>query len=230
MKKADGKIDRKMVDFCYDKKNSTYQQPISKMNIPLNISQVNFKKNLPQEIQVFSQEELQQFGQGAIIKKQKEYYMVIHHRQFTIQCPILRMDDGSYQIIWPSFKLPNRPYPVYVYLYAAAWYLSTGESMRAAAQKAMRVFGLETFSHSTICRFLQKIYQVLPYLICLGAQIINDWGIATSAVIRRRHWDEVQHKKARDLYGLINPALRSPPEFGNWLAYEFWQDTNNFIA
>lgn len=200
------------------------------MNITLNISQVNFKKNLPREIQVFSEEELQQFGQGAIIKKQKEYFMVINHRQFIIQCPVLQMDDGSYQVIWPSFKLPNRPYPVYVYLYAAAWYLSSGESMRAAAQKAMRVFGLETFSHSTICRFLQKIYQVLPYLISFGAQIINNWRAAATRIVRRRHWDEAQYQKAGELYRVINPALRSPPEFSSWLAYEYWQNTHNFIV
>ncbi|MCL5779537.1 MAG: hypothetical protein M1119_01020 [Firmicutes bacterium] len=47
------------------------------------------------------------------------------------------MDDGSYRIIWPSFKLPNRPYPVFVYLYAAARYLSSGESMRVTAHNVM---------------------------------------------------------------------------------------------
>ncbi|MBS4022355.1 MAG: hypothetical protein KGZ79_08035 [Dethiobacter sp.] len=155
--------------FVANTKKPKPSTPTSKMNITLNISQVNFKKNLPREIQVFSEEELQQFGQGAIIKKQKEYFMVINHRQFIIQCPVLQMDDGSYQVIWPSFKLPNRPYPVYVYLYAAAWYLSSGESMRAAAQKAMRVFGLEHkgflifySSHSGYCSGLS------PYLSMTG--------------------------------------------------------------
>lgn len=201
------------------------------MIITLRISQVNFKKRTPREIQVFSEEELQEFiAHGAVIKKNKQYLMVLHYRQITIECPILLMNDGSYQIVWPSFKLPNRPYPVYVYLYAAAWYLSSGESMRVTAQKVIRAFGLETFSHTTISRFLRKLYQTLPYLLRYGIQIINDWGLTTSQVIGRKHWDEPQYEKAQQLNGLIDPVLRSPPEFGNWLAYQYWTETNNFIV
>ncbi len=136
------------------------------MNITLKISTVNLKNRLPQEVQAFSAEELQEFiTKGVVIQRNKQYLLIIHHRQFTLECPILLMDDGSYQMIWPSFKLPNRPYPVFVYLYAAARYLSSGESQRSTAQKVIHVFGLETFSHSTLCRFLAKIYQILPYLI-----------------------------------------------------------------
>lgn len=201
------------------------------MIITLRISQVNFKKRTPREIQVFSEEELQEFiAHGAVIKKNKQYLMVLHYRQITIECPILLMNDGSYQIVWPSFKLPNRPYPVYVYLYAAAWYLSSGESMRVTAQKVIHAFGLETFSHTTISRFLRKLYQTLPYLLRYGIQIINDWGLTMSQVIGRKHWDEPQYEKAQQLNGLIDPVLRSPPEFGNWLAYQYWTEANNFIV
>lgn len=207
------------------------QKPISKMIITLKICQVNFKKRLPQEIQVFSEEELQEFiAQGAVIMKSKQYLLVLHYRQFTIECPILLMEDGSYQIIWPSFKLPNRPYPIYVYLYAAAWYLSSGESMRVAARKVINVFGLTTFSHTTISRFLRKLYQTLPYLLHYGAQIVKGWDHAISRVIRRKHWDEPQYEKAQQLNGLIEPVLRSPPEVGNWLAYQYWTDTKKFIV
>jgi hypothetical protein len=156
---------------------------ISKMIIALKISHVNFKKQHPQEIQVFSQEELQEFlSQGAVIKDNKQYRMIINYRQFVIECPILLRVDGQYQLIWPSFKLPNRPYPIYVYLYAAAWYLSSSESMRTTAQKIIPTFGLETFSHTTISRFLSKLYQVLPYLLGYEAQIVKRWGASLSRV------------------------------------------------
>lgn len=83
------------------------------MIITLKICQVNFKKRLPQEIQVFSEEELREFlAQGAVIKKNKQYHLIIHYRQLVIQCPILLTPEGQYQLIWPSFKLPNRPYPL----------------------------------------------------------------------------------------------------------------------
>lgn len=102
--------------------------------------------------------------------------------------------------------------------------------MRVTAKKVIHIFGLETFSHTTISRFLRKLYQTLPYLICYGSQIVNDWGVTMSQVIGRKHWDEQQYKKAQQLNELIDPVLRSPPEFGNWLAYQYWKDTFNFIV
>jgi hypothetical protein len=204
---------------------------ISKMIITLKISHVNFKKQQPQEIQVFSQEELQEFlNQGTVIKKKKHYRMIINYRQFVLECPILLRTDGQYQIIWPSFKLPNRPYPIYVYLYAAAWYLSSSESMRTTAQKIIPTFGLETFSHTTISRFLSKLYQVLPYLLGYGAQIVKRWGASLSQVSKRKSWDKEYYQKAYQLNKLIEPVLRSPPEFSNYLANQYWQDTHEFIV
>jgi hypothetical protein len=201
------------------------------MIITLKYAKVNFQMRLPGEIRVFDEEELQElFSIGAIIKKHNKYILILHHRQITIECPVMCMADGSYRIIWPSFKLPNRPYPIFVYLYAAAWYLSSGQSMRATAQKVKQVFGLKTFAHTTISRFLQSIYQTLPYLIRYGAQIIKDFGITLSPVAKRKNWDDAQYEKAQQLNELIDPVLRSPPEFSNWLAYQYWQDTANFIV
>ena len=132
------------------------------MNITLRISHVNFKdKKLPLEVMVFSADKLQEFArQGTIMKKNRQYRLVVHYRQFTIECPVLQMSDGSYQMIWPSFKLPYRPYPVFVYLFAVAWYLSGGESQWATAERAMHFFGLETFSHTTVGRFLRRLYPI----------------------------------------------------------------------
>lgn len=202
------------------------------MNITLRISHVNLKdKKLPLEIRVFSEEELQEFTRrGTIMKKHRQYRLVVHYRQFTIECPVLQTDDGNYRIIWPSFKLPNRPYPVFVYLYAVAWYLSSGESQRATAEKVMHFFGLETFSHTTLGRFLPRLYLILPYLIQYGVQIVNTWGVAASLVIPRKHWDKSRYSLAEQLISLIEPVLRSPPEFGSWLAYVYWTDTSKFIV
>lgn len=201
------------------------------MNITLKISTVNLKNRLPQEVSVFSTEELQEFiKQGMVIKRSKRYLLLIHHRQFTIECPILHMESGEFQMIWPSFKLPHRPYPVFVYLNAVAWYLSSGESMRSIAQKVSHFFGLSTFCHSTLCRFLPKLYPILPILIKYGAQIINNWGATTSQIVPRKHWDNPQCLGAERLYGLLEPALRAPPVFGSWLAYQYWTETGRFLV
>jgi hypothetical protein len=204
---------------------------ISEMIITLKIPSYNLNKRPAQEPLRFSEEELQEYlSLRAEIKKNKQYAMIIHYHMITIECPILLMEDGSYQIIWPSFKLPNRPYPVFVYLYAAALYLSSGESMRKTAERVIKLFGLATFSHSTISRFLRRIYQTLPELIRYGAQVASEWGAVLSRVIRRKHWDEALYEKAVQLCSLIDPILRAPPEFGNWLAQQYWQDRMSFLV
>jgi len=200
------------------------------MIITLKISNVNLKKVQPYEILVFSDEDLQEFlAQGTVTKRKKQYVMIIHHRQITIECPILKLNDGSYQVIWPSFKLPNRPYPVFVYLFAATLYLSSNNSMRLTAQKVIKTFGLATFSHTTISRLLIKLYKALPYLISYGAQITDAFGSIVSQVVKRKHWDEQKYKNAQQLNELICYAQQSPPEFGNWLANQYWKGTSSFI-
>lgn len=183
-------------------------------------------------MRLFTEEELQEFfSQGAVItKKRKEYLIVLQYRRISIECPVLRMADGRYLVIWPSFKLPHRPYPAFVYLYAAAWYLSSGDTQRVTAEKVMKVFGLGTFAHTTISRFLTAMYKALPGLIQYGARIIKDWGGGVPAAIKRRHWDDAQYETANQLCRLIDPTLRSPPEFGNWLAYEYWKATYRFLV
>ena len=219
-----------MVSYYRKNKTTICRITISKMIITLKFSNVNLKNVQDYEILVFSDEDLQEFlSQGTLIKRKKKYLMIIHRRQITIECPILRLNDGRYQVIWPSFKLPNRPYPVFVYLYAAALYLSSKDSMRLTSQKVIKEFGLATFSHTTICRFLKKLYITLPYLIGYGAQITNTFGSIISQVINRKHWDNQKYIMAQQLNKVICPVLRSAPEFGNWLANQYWKDTNSFI-
>lgn len=59
------------------------------MNITLKISKVNFKKSHSQEIQVFSEEELKQFGQGVIVvNKDRSNLLIISFWYFTMMCGI----------------------------------------------------------------------------------------------------------------------------------------------
>ena len=202
-----------------------------KMIITLRTPSYNLNKKHLQKALRFSDEDLQELlSLRAVIVKNKQYVMVLNYHDITIECPVLKMKDGSYQIVWPSFKLPNRPYPVFVYLYAAALYLSSEDSMRDTAAKTIKAFGLETFAHTTISRFLPKIYQTLPGLIGYGAQVASEWGAGLSRVIRRKHWDEALYEKAVQLCSLIDPVLRAPPEFGNWLAQQYWQNRMRFLV
>ncbi len=201
------------------------------MIITLRTPSYNLNKKHLQKALRFSDEDLQELlSLRAVIVKNKQYVMVLHYRTITIECPVLKMKDGTYQIIWPSFKLPHRSHPAFVYLYAAVMYLSSKESMRDTAARTIKAFGLATFSHTTISRFLPRIYQTLPGLVSYGAQVASEWGAGLSRVIRRRRWDEALHEKAVQLCRLIDPILRAPPEFGNWLAQQYWQDAARFLV
>ncbi|OLN31448.1 hypothetical protein DSOL_2621 [Desulfosporosinus metallidurans] len=35
---------------------------------------------------------------------------------------------------------------------------------------------------------------------------------------------------AEQLIGLLEPVLRAPPEFGSWLAYQYFTDTDHFLV
>ena len=85
--------------------------------------------------------------------------------------------------------------------------------MRKAAEKTRKVFGMETFDHSTICRFLTKIYLAIPALVRYGAQIMSEWGALVTRATRRKRWDEEMYEKAEQLCGLIDHILRAPPAF-----------------
>ena len=202
-----------------------------KMIITLRIPSYNLNKKHLQKALRFSDEDLQELlSLRAVIVKNKQYVMVLHYHTITIECPVLKMKDGTYQIVWPSFKLPNRPYPVFVYLYAAVLYLSSEESMRDTAARTSKPSAWRHFLTQPFPGSLPKIYQTLPGLISYGAQVASEWGAGLSRVIRRRRWDEALHEKAVQLCSLIDPVLRAPPEFGNWLAQQYWQDRMRFLV
>ena len=54
--------------------------------------------------------------------------------------------------ITPDCMSSHRPYPVYVYLFAVALYELTDMSQRDAAKITADLFGIESFSASTLCR------------------------------------------------------------------------------
>jgi hypothetical protein len=65
-------------------------------------------------------------------------------------------------VILPEYLLPRKWYPIQVYLYAINEYCNDRNmSQRKAAEKAIKLFGLETFAHTTLGRSLKKLYKVI---------------------------------------------------------------------
>ncbi len=100
---------------------------------------------------------------GLITKKLSTYRFVLNCREIQIECPVIIHDKKPIAIILPAFKIPYRPYPVFVYLFAVTLCL-TGLSMRKAAVMAGKKFGILNFSHSTISRAFSLMAANFPIL------------------------------------------------------------------
>jgi len=89
--------------------------------------------------------------------KERAYALGFGHDVYQIYCPEIQ-EDGIKYLIVPEFMIPGRPYPVYVYMYAISLYSSNPKmGQREAAEKTGKRFGIEKFSHSTVCRAMKRL-------------------------------------------------------------------------
>jgi len=93
---------------------------------------------------------------GIIAKKLHTYHLVVNFREIQVECPVILRDKHPVAVLLPAFKLPYRPYPCFVYLFAVALHL-TGVTMRKSAIMAGKKFGIPSFSHSTISRAFSRM-------------------------------------------------------------------------
>lgn len=136
-------------------------------------------------------------------------------------------------VIWPAIKLPNRKYPVYVYLYAAALYLSCNLSMRNVAAKVRNIFGLDKFSHSTVSRSLKKLAVIVDDLFRLMAADIPEYNDISCRdnLVPRRGWDTTRQDKYRKLLHVLFPVLDKleTVEYGSLLNFKYFNKSMKFL-
>lgn len=173
---------------------------------------------------------LDELKTGKYLRRKLAYYKFFIEKKLILLCPMLKIKGGKNAVLWPSEKLPGRPYPVYVYLYAAAVYLTEDISMRKAAEKTRNKFDLETFSHSTLSRALKKLRKnILQYLPLF--RLFIGINLCRPPLIKRRRWREDQteeYKKLLDVIGSVLIEDRGLP-FGANLNYRFYNVTQKFI-
>jgi hypothetical protein len=186
---------------------------------PLNI--------LDDKIFVMKEEELVIVSSlGLLTKRNQTYAVSFNYRDYQLICPVLKAGNGTTAVLWPSFKLPRRRYPVYVYLYAVARYLSSDLSMRAVAVEVRKEFGLATFSHSTLSRTLRKLAAEVDEIAALAQAS----PCSCMPLIGRRHWTEERRQTYTELLHALSPILvGSAPDQSNRLAYLFYNRYGRFL-
>jgi len=182
-----------------------------------------------------SSEEFNKLRQsGVVAKKKRLYRMVLHYRDIQVECPVQLEGKKPVGIILPAWKLPYRKYPVFVYLYAVALYL-TGESMRTAARETAEKFGVPKFSHSTVSRTLGALTLKVAELaaICpFESELPQAGGVTPAAsqpsLVVRPRWKEVLKQAAPQLFNVL-ASLFSSPESGSMLAYRYFTQYSRLL-
>ena len=149
---------------------------------------------------------------GIISKKLHAYRLVLNFREIQVECPVILRDKHPVAVLLPAFKLPYRPYPFFVYLFAVALYL-TGLSMRKAAIIAGKKFGIPNFSHSTISRAFYRMAlnsTMLETLLHDEASIDTTTNIALPGkpkCIVSSCCSDTKKKAAPLLFSVLSPIL-----------------------
>ena len=176
-----------------------------------------------------SNETLENLSSGGLTRRRKvTYKLFINHRELQLECPLLKHPQHKNIVLWPADKLPYRKYPVYVYLYAVALYLSTNLSMRSAAAEVKKTFGLDGFSHSTLCRTLKKLKESSFELSLITSVISKD---EEPPLVMRKGWGPARQEQNRLLLCRLAPVLDSLQTiaYSSLLNYRHFNNTQKFL-
>ncbi|MDO9529273.1 MAG: hypothetical protein Q7J27_08945 [Syntrophales bacterium] len=199
------------------------------MIVSLTLEKINIQNN--DYRCTFSAETLEKLSSGGLKRRRTiTYKLYINNRELQLECPMLKHPQHKNIVLWPASKLPYRKHPVYVYLYAVALYLSSNMSMRSVAAKARKHFGLASFSHSTLCRTLQKLKEIIPELFLITES--NPLEEAPSCtLVLRNNWDLVRQEQYRLLLYILSPVLNKPQtiNYSSLLNYRYYNRTVKFL-
>jgi hypothetical protein len=199
------------------------------MIITLTLEKINIQKD--DYRCTFSAETLEKLSSGGYKRRRTiAYKLYINNRELQLECPLLKHPLYKTIVLWPASKLPYRKHPVYVYLYAVALYLSSNMSMRNVAAKVRKYFGLASFSHSTLCRTLQKLKGIIPELSLITKSNSLDEAPSCTLVLRN-NWDSVRQEQYRLLLYILSPVLNNPQtiSYSSFLNYRYYNRTVKFL-
>jgi hypothetical protein len=196
------------------------------MIVTLTLEKINIKKD--DYRCTFSTETLNKLSSAGLISRRKRIYKLqLNNRELQLECPLFKHPEANV-VLWPACKVPYRKYPVYVYLFAVALYLSSNLSMRSVAAKVRQQFGLTRFSHSTLCRALQKLKENIPGLLALPDKNHTD---KTPSIMPRKNWSPSRQEQYQQLLNILAPVLNKSKTtcYGSLLNYSCYNKTMKFL-
>lgn len=180
----------------------------------------------------FSDETLNKLSSQNLMRRRNiSYGFFINNRELKLVCPLLKTESAENVVLWPSIKLPFRKYPVYIYFYSVALYLSSDLNMRDAAAKTRNQFGLDKFSHSTLSRALKKLSAIVDELLNIISDIQVEETANNAVIFNRKHWNDSNKDKYATLLKIIHSVL--DPEkiisFSSLLSLKYFNNFMKFV-
>lgn len=193
---------------------------------------------------------------GSFEAELRVYRMEYLSKVLQVECPVYApSSNGESGVFLSSVKLPYRRYPSHVYLFALLLTF-IGLSMRAAAGRIRTLFGISSFSHSTISRVTDRMNAEMAQLSqwqpeesqeihheqndlpqprpSALAQALRGTTAAgpghglRATCVQPRYWRKARPGLCKCLFRLLVPMLHLP-EYGNWLVYAFSQQFERLL-
>ena len=116
-----------------------------------------------QKINVLTPKEVEEYHKSGFNSKERAYQVTLGHTGYEVVClEIWQKSDKEHSLIIPAFLVPQRAYPVYIYVFAINLYSSNPHlSQRKVAEETRKKYALETFAHTTIGRAMKGLAQTL---------------------------------------------------------------------
>jgi len=165
---------------------------------------------------------------------ERRYKLKSQNKDYIVVCPEFRKGGEPPVVLIPEFLVPNRLYPVYIYMYAIGLYTNMPEKgQRWAAAETRKRFGLSSFAHTTLGRALKS------FVRCTGGEAttaVEDTGAVASngfkdAVFPKVGRTEASRKHAALFLGGM-PLWEGKRQFADaslGLAREFFVEYQRFL-
>jgi len=115
------------------------------------------------KINVLTIDEINDYRERGFNHKEKEYVLSLGRIEYEVICvEIWQKGDKEHSLIIPTFLIPHRTYPAYVYAFAINLYSSNPQlGQRKVAEETQEKYDLETFAHTTVGRAMKTLAETL---------------------------------------------------------------------
>jgi hypothetical protein len=114
---------------------------------------------------------------------------------------IWQKGDKEHSLIIPSFLIPHRIFPAYVYAYAINQYGSNPQmSQRKVAEETRKKYNLKTFAHTTVGRAMKALTEALRETAAIDSETtkaarITEQNEINAGIIHTERFRTVQDTK-----------------------------------